>query len=204
VCGVAQAMGQEAGFTFTSAEQIWDEVRRVWPKGAGITYSRLEREGGLQWPCLDEHDPGQTILHTHAFVDGPKARLRCLEFRPAPEVTCSEYPYLLTTGRTLHQFNAGTMTMRTPGDVLRPADTVDIAPADAEALHIAEGQVVTMTSRHGAVRLPARIDSRVQAGQLFCTFHSTAEWVNAVTGPARDPLTGTPDYKVTAVRIGTD
>ena len=107
------------------------------------------------------------------------------------------------TGRTLYQFNAGTMTMRTPNEVLRPTDTLDIGPEDAARLGVDDGQIVTLVSRHGEVSLPVNVDERVQTGQLFSTFHSTAAWVNEVTGPGRDSFTGTPDYKVTAVRIAS-
>ncbi len=203
VCRVAKAMGHSKGFEFASAEEIWNEVRVVWPKGGGITYSRLDRDGGLQWPCTSETDPGQAILHTHAFPHGEKARLRSIEYRPAPEAATSDFPFLLITGRTLYQFNAGTMTMRTPNEVMRPADTLDIAPEDAARLGVVEAELVRVISRHGEVSLPVRVDARVQCGQLFATFHSTAAWVNLVTGPGRDAFTGTPDYKVTAVRIAS-
>lgn len=203
VCRVARAMGHRTGFEFTSAEEIWNEVRAIWPKGAGISYARLDREGGLQWPCTSETDPGQTILHTKTFPHGPRASLRSLEFKPAPEAASGEYPFLLMTGRTLYQFNAGTMTMRTPNEVLRPTDTLDIGPEDAARLGVDDGQIVTLVSRHGEVSLPVNVDERVQTGQLFSTFHSTAAWVNEVTGPGRDSFTGTPDYKVTAVRIAS-
>ena len=201
VCRVARAMGRGAGFHFNSAEGIWNEIRAVWPKGAGISYPRLEREGGLQWPCLNEQDPGTSTLHREAFANNARARLRSLEFQPAPEEASSGFPFLLMTGRTLYQFNAGTMTMRSPNETLRPSDTIDIAPPDAAALGIDSGQAIHVISRHGHVVLPARIDPRLCGGQVFATFHSTAAWVNDVTGPGRDAYTGTPDYKVTAVRL---
>ncbi len=201
VCRVARAMGHTAGFEFTSAEEIWNEVRAVWPKGAGISYPRMDVEAGLQWPCIAENDPGGTILHSQTFAHGGRARLRAIEFRSPPETACPEYPFVMMTGRSLYHFNAGTMTMRTPNESLRPADTLDIAPVDALQLGIVEGQTVKVTSRHGQVSLSAHIDERIGAGQLFATFHSTAAWVNELTGPARDTYTGTPDYKVTAVRL---
>jgi formate dehydrogenase major subunit len=194
-------MGKGAGFRFTSAEEIWNEIRAVWPKGAGISYPRLETEGGLQWPCLDERDPGQAILHQQSFAHGTRAGLRRIEFRPPPEAADEAYPFLLMTGRSLYQFNSGTMTMRTHNETLRLADTLDIAGPDAARLGLREGQDVQVISHHGEVTLPAHIDARLSPGRLFATFHSTRAWVNAVTGPARDAYTGTPDYKVTAVRL---
>jgi formate dehydrogenase major subunit len=201
VCRVARAMVHQTGFEFNSAEEIWHEIRGIWPKGAGISYSRLDREAGLQWPCAAEDDPGQTFLHGTAFAHGERAPFRCIEFRPAPEVRSECFPYLLMTGRNLYHFNAGTMTMRTPNEQLRAADSIDIAPIDAERLGLRDGEMVAVASCHGEAKLPAYVDTRVREGCLYATFHSTAEWVNRVTGPARDNRTGTPEYKVTAVRI---
>jgi formate dehydrogenase major subunit len=84
---------------------------------------------------------------------------------------------------------------------LRPTDLLDISPADAERLTIHDGEQVRVVSRYGAATLPARVNSDLQDGQLFATFQTPALLVNAVTGPHRDTITGTPEYKVTAVRL---
>jgi formate dehydrogenase major subunit len=105
------------------------------------------------------------------------------------------------TGRSLYQFNAGTMTNRTPNVRLRPGDVLDIAPSDAEQRAIRDGELVHVVSRYGAVTLPACVNPGVNAGQLFATFQSPDVFLNALTGPHRDPIVGTPEYKVTAVRI---
>jgi formate dehydrogenase major subunit len=93
------------------------------------------------------------------------------------------------------------MTRRTCNAVLRPIDLLEIAPEDAARLSIADGVRVRLVSRYGEAVLPIQITSRVTPGELFATFHSTAVRLNAVTGPHRDRLSGTPEYKVTAVRV---
>src|SRR5512134_3401340 len=123
-------MGTGNAFAYATPEAIWDEVRAVWNGGQGISYARIEGEG-LQWPCPSEDHPGTEILHRDSFAVGARARLQTIEFRPTNETTNPEYPFLLTTGRTLHQFNAGTMTGRTANAVLRPTDLLEMAPADA-------------------------------------------------------------------------
>lgn len=72
VCEVARVMGKGEGFVSHSAEEIWDEVRAVWPAGRDITYERLER-GGLQWPCPGEDPPGTRLLHANSFPVGAAA-----------------------------------------------------------------------------------------------------------------------------------
>jgi formate dehydrogenase major subunit len=200
VCAVAQAMGRGEGFAFTSAEDIWDEVRRVWPAGRGITYARLEK-GGLQWPCPDEAHPGTEVLHGETFAQGPRATLCCVEPGRSAETPSEEYPFLLVTGRDLYQFNAGTMTARTPNAILRPEDTLDISPQDCARLGLQRGERVRVQSRHGEVVLPVEVSGGLRPGELFTTFHGTGAFVNRVTGAGRDRTTHTPEYKRTAVRI---
>ena len=74
ICGLARAMGKGEFFNFRSAEEIWEEIRKVWKAGHGITHARLEN-GGLQWPCPTEDHPGTTVLHTKTFASDQRAPL---------------------------------------------------------------------------------------------------------------------------------
>jgi formate dehydrogenase major subunit len=200
ICALAQAMGKGAFFHYNSAEEIWDEIRAVWPAGRGITYQRLE-DGGLQWPCPDVNDPGTEFLHAESFPIGKKAALRRIPYRPTKEVTTEEFPFLLVTGRTLYQFNAGTMTMRTANAELRATDLLDVSAEDANALKLHDGERVRIWSRYGEAALPIRITPSVRRGELFATFHTAEVFLNRLTSRHRDRYVKTPEYKVTAVRI---
>jgi formate dehydrogenase major subunit len=200
LCELARAMGKGNGFAFESAAEVWDEIRKVWKAGAGISYERLER-GGLQWPCPTEDHPGTELLHETAFPSGPRATLRGVDFRPTEETCSGDYPLLLTTGRKLYHFNAGTMTSRTPNQVLRPADLLDVSPADAEKYGLAQAERVAVASRYGRVEVHVNIDPALSPGQLFATFHTAEVFLNRVTSNQRDGVTNTPEFKVTAVRI---
>lgn len=200
LCDVANALGRPQGFSFDGPESIWNEIRGLWPEGAGISYARLER-GGLQWPCPSEDHPGTEVLHVGRFTLGDRARLAPVEYRPSAETPTEEYPFILVTGRTLYQFNAGTMTRRTKNAELRPTDTLDISPGDAVRLGLRDGAPVTVRSRYGNARMPVRVTDRVRPGEVFATFHTADAFLNRVTGSRRDPVTGTPEYKVTAVRL---
>ncbi len=200
ICAVAKTMGFEDQFDFHSAEEIWNEVRAVWKAGAGISYARLEL-GGLQWPCPNADHPGTAILHAGSFPHGPRAPLKRVEFEPTTETPTAGFPFLLTTGRTLYQFNAGTMTMRTPNARLRPSDTLDMAPADADRLGLGDGDRIRVRSRHGIAFMPVQLDARVKPGELFATFHAAEVFLNNLTGPHRDRVVMTPEYKVVAVSV---
>jgi formate dehydrogenase major subunit len=197
ICALASRMGYAAHFSYASPEDIWNEIRSVWPDAAGISYARLDR-GGLQWPCRDENDPGTRILHVGR---SERVALRCLDYLPTAERTSPEFPFVLTTGRSLYQFNAGTMSMRTANRTLRRTDTLDISPSDALALDITNGDRVRVWSRYGSARLLARVSDAMKAKEVFATFQDPQVWLNRLTGSARDRIVQTPEYKVTAVRI---
>jgi formate dehydrogenase major subunit len=200
ICRLAAALGRGAQFPPVPAEAVWDEVRSLWPQAAGISNARLESQG-LQWPCPDEQHPGTTLLHADRFALGVRARLERIDYLPTSERTDASYPFLLTTGRSLHQFNVGTMTGRTSQQLLRPTDTLDMHPYDAFELGLHDGLPVRVQSRHGEAVLPLRITDAIVPGQLFATFHDPARALNRVTGPQRDALTDAPEYKVTAVQV---
>jgi formate dehydrogenase major subunit len=200
ICALARALGATSGFAYASAEEIWDEVRRVCAGARGMSYARLDRTG-LQWPCPDEAHPGTPILHVDSWDSGERAPLMCIDYEPTPEQTTPKYPFVLNTGRTLFAFNAGTMTGRGRTRELQPADLLDLCPGDAEAADLHDGDRVRLVSRHGEATLPVRINPAIRPGELFATFHTVESHLNDLTGPIVDRATGTPEFKVTAVRM---
>jgi formate dehydrogenase major subunit len=196
ICDVAKAMGHASQFRYSSPEEIWNEIRTLWKAGAGISYPRLEKQG-LQWPCPSEDHAGTEILH----ASGPQIALRTVEYQPSCEAPSDEFPFTLVSGRTLYQFNAGTMTMRTENAALLPGDFLHIAPEDARKLSLADQERVRMRSHYAQVTLPVRIDPSIQAGSLFATFHTPEVFLNALTTSNADPYTITPEYKITAVQV---
>lgn len=201
IAEVAARLGYRAQFAHASAQDIWDEVRSVWPQGAGLSYDRLETDAPPHWPCPDETHPGTPVLHAERFVHAIRATLQPMPYIPSPEIIDADFPLRLTTGRHLYQFNTGTMTQRSAAAALRRADELEMAPADAAALGIADGESVAIESRHGRAELPVRVHERIRPGELFTTFHFPPAFVNQVTSPVRDRRVGAPEYKLTAVRV---
>jgi formate dehydrogenase major subunit len=200
ICALAAAMGKTEYFTFRSPEEIWNEVRDVWKAASGITYPRIENHG-LQWPCPSDLHPGTAILHTKIPTADKRPVLKIIEYRETKEVVTAEFPFLLTTGRTLYQFNAGTMTSRTRNSELRLEDFLDISNRDAERLSLRDGDRAQLRSRYGCVVLPVRISNEVRAGELFATFHTPEVFLNLITSAECDGITTTPEYKRTAVQV---
>lgn len=197
---LARRMGHGEAFRYNSAEDIWNEIRLVWPEAAGVSYARLE-SGGLQWPCRSENDPGTTILHVSDFSRPGPAPLQRLDYIATPERTSEQFPLLLSTGRNLYQFNAGTMTMRTRNTRLRRTDTLDLSPFDSERLGVSTGARVRVRSRHGAVVMEARVTDAIRPGTAFATFHDSRVGLNRITSAVRDRIVQAPEYKVTAIAV---
>ncbi len=201
ICGLAERLGVGTHFQYPDAAAVWDEARRTWPAIAGISHARLDREGGLQWPCPSEDHPGTKVLHQETFQGGGRAAFRALTWIPSQEAVDESFPFLLNTGRSLFHFNAATMTGRSRNRDLRPDDRLELHPADAAALEVGEGDPVQVQSHHGAFTLRAHLTTDVRRGEPFATFQAVEAYVNRATGPGRDGTTGTPEYKVTAVSL---
>ena len=201
-CALATALGGGQHFGYRDPEEVWEEIRRVWAPGAGMSYHLLDDPGGRQWPCPAEDHPGTTLLHTETFgTSSGRAGLRPLTYEPPPDELTRDLPFVLVTGRTLYAFNAGTMTSRSATHRLRPTDLVELNPDDATAVGVVDGDSVRIVSRYGSAELAADVTDRVPTGVVFATFHDPATATNRVTGPYRDPYTNTPAYKQTAVRL---
>ena len=195
---VANALG--CRWTHATPDSVMDEIALAAPAlFGGVSFARLDGDG-LQWPCPDAAHPGTERLHERGFARG-RARLAAVDFAPSPESPVAGFPYRLTTGRVLHQYNVGTMTRRTPSRALAPSDWLEIHPEDAAREGIADSAEVALESRWGSCRVRARHSERVAPGTLFLSFHYPETHANRVTGPSRDPRSDCPEYKLTAVRL---
>jgi formate dehydrogenase alpha subunit len=200
ICEVAKRMGANKGFDFADAREVMEEISRVTPSYAGITYERLENDS-LQWPCPTEDHPGTRFLHGETFARG-KGKFMPLEYKPSMEQPDSEYPLVLTTGRSLFHFHTGTMTRKTAGlNELRSEELVEMNPIDASQLGINDGAAVKVSSRRGTVTAKARVTEDSPPGVVFMTFHFGEVVTNILTNPALDPVSKIPEFKVCAVKV---
>jgi anaerobic selenocysteine-containing dehydrogenase len=205
----------------------------------------------VQWPCDAARPDGTERLYTdgtfntdpdhcesyghdlrtgaeveeqeyRAKEPGGRAFLHALEYEEAPETTSEEYPYLVTTGRTVYHFHTRTKTARAPQlQAAAPDVWVEINPDDARELDIREGDLVELRSARGRMQGRARVCG-IRRGVVFVPFHY-GEWdrsatlpdgVDGASGGARpsraaneltvhdwDPVSKQPHYKVAAVVI---
>jgi predicted molibdopterin-dependent oxidoreductase YjgC len=201
VVALAKAMGADWP-EYRTAEDAWNEFADLAPLWSGIRYDRIE-EVGLQWPCLDRDHPGSPYLHapTPARANG-KGKFYPVEYQPPIEQPDSEYPFVLSTGRTLYHYNSATMTMREEGVLQKQEDPfVEINVEDARSLGIQHGNWVRLVSRRGELEARAAVGERVYPGLVWMALHFAQAKVNWLTHDVGDSLIGTPEYKTSAVRV---
>ncbi|MDD4866317.1 MAG: formate dehydrogenase subunit alpha [Mycobacterium sp.] len=198
VCEIASAMGYPMSYEHPS--QIMDEIARLTPTFAGVSFAKLDKLGSVQWPCNDEAPEGTPIMHVNEFVRG-KGKFVNTTFVPTTERSTRRFPLILTTGRILSQYNVGAQTRRTRNVVWHKEDVLEIHPHDAEVRGISDGAEVTLSSRAGETTLRAVLSDRMPPGVVYTTFHYPGTGANVVTTENSDWATNCPEYKVTAVQV---
>jgi formate dehydrogenase major subunit/formate dehydrogenase alpha subunit len=182
--------------------QIMQEIASLVPIYGGISYERLEKES-LQWPCPDKDHPGTKTLYTDLFSrPGGLARFIALDHKEPGEKAGKHYPFNLITGRIREHYNNASMTGRVKEiNEVAPEELLEISPDDAKKLNIKSGDKVKVSSKRGKIKVKAKVTCRSQKGNVFLTFHYAKALTNLLTSEHRDPITGTPEYKVCAVKI---
>ena len=196
--GIANAMGLDWNYSHPS--QIMDEIARLTPSFAGVSFARLDEVGSLQWPANELAPEGTPIMHMDGFVRG-KGKFVVTDYVPTDEKTGPRFPLLLTTGRILSHYNVGAQTRRTANVAWHPEDLLEIHPTDAEDRGLKTGDWVKLASRSGETTLRATVTDRVAPGVVYTTFHHPTTQANVVTTDFSDWATNCPEYKVTAVQI---
>ncbi|MBI2214088.1 MAG: molybdopterin oxidoreductase family protein [Acidobacteria bacterium] len=216
---IAKAIGRETGFTFARPREIFDELRIASKGGvadySGITYEKIEAQGGVFWPCPSEDHPGTLRLFEPGsynpvakgagpfyFPDG-KARFNVAPYRPPAEDVDSEYPLMLTTGRVVSHFLSGTQTRRIGPLVDQyPEPMIELHPRLAEKLGIRDGELITAESRRGTITLKAMVVTTIRPDTIFIPYHWPGrKSANQLTVSAQDPISKIPEYKVCAARL---
>lgn len=205
--GLAQRLGRGRHVP-ADAPAAFEEFRRASAGGAadyaGVTYARIAAEDGVFWPCPDEAHAGspRPFLERFAHPDG-RARFHAVQHRSPAEEPSRDYPYYLTTGRVLAQYQSGTQTRRVAElAAVEPEAFAEIHPETARGLGIRDGAPVRLTTRRGSIVVKARLTRAIRFDTVFAPFHWGGEGcANRLTGAALDPVSRIPEFKLSAVRV---
>ena len=210
ICDLGRRVSRKLGlpledqFTYSHPREIFQEMAELTPIMAGISYARLDQEGGIQWPCPEPDHPGTPFLYADSFPRGPRARFVAFDQGPvAAETPSRRFPFILNTGRVPQHWHGGTITRRVAELMAGFPDLqVSINPEDGRKHGIEEGQQVLVKSRRGELTGVALLTDRMRPGEIFIPFVKLEKSAaNFLTNSAYDPGSKIPEYKVCAVRI---
>jgi predicted molibdopterin-dependent oxidoreductase YjgC len=205
ICDLARRLEEElgqatAGWDYGHPSEIWEEMRQLTPDFGGIDYARLEREGGVHWPCPEFDHPGTPYLFKDDFPSG-RGKFYAVEFGTESELPDADYPFILSTGRVLYHWHGGTMTRVSALNNIWPECTVEVHPNDAARLGLHTGDWVDVSSRRGMITVRALVTGRSPEGTVFIPFHFAEAAANVLTDNRLDQRAKIPDYKVCGVKI---
>ena len=189
-----------AGFNYQHPREIWEEMRQLTPDFQGIDYDRIDREGGVHWPCPSFDHPGTPFLFADSFPRG-RGKFWEVTFGTESEQPDEEYPFNLSTGRVLYHWHGSTMTGRSRLEEIFPEAVCEMNPADADVHGLQTGDWVQVSSRRGAIKTRLLVTQRSPQGTIFIPFHFAEAAANLLTLDRIDNRAKIPDYKNTAVRI---
>lgn len=203
IASIAEKMGYGAQFPWKTSEEVFNEMAALTPSYGGMTYERLSRPEALHWPCPAKDHPGTPILHGEKFgmPDG-KGLMTGIPFKWPQEVPDNEYPFVLTTGRSIWQWHTGTMTRRSANlEQEEPTGWVEINTGDAKKLGVSDKEKVKAKTRRGEITIQARVTPDIMPGVVFIPFHYVECAANVLTINALDPVAKIPESKACAVKI---
>jgi len=208
MCDLARRLGRGEYFPFTGVREIFEELRLASKGGVadyyGISWEKIDAQGGVFWPCPSEDHPGTPRLFTETFghPDG-RARMFPIAYTPPAEEPNDAYPFRLTSGRVVYHYLSGNQTRRLGFlHSQAPEPWVEMHPSVAERLGIRDQERVRVRSPRGAMELKALVVPTIRPDTLFIPFHyGHAEAVNQLTNPAVDPTVKIPEYKVCAATV---
>ncbi|WPC74528.1 formate dehydrogenase subunit alpha [Vibrio porteresiae] len=190
---------------YNNTEEIWDEMRHLCPLYEGATYEKMAGLKGVQWPCVDEADPGTPYLFKGNKFSMPSGKGKFLgaEWRAPVEQPDADYPLVLSTVREVGHYSCRSMT----GNCTALTTLADepgfaqIHPDDAAKYGIKDQQLIWVSSRRGKVITRANVNPRVNQGAIYMTYQWWVGACNELTIERVDPISSTPEYKYCAVKV---
>jgi assimilatory nitrate reductase catalytic subunit len=173
---------------------------------SGMSYEKIEKLGGIQWPCNEKNPNGTPRLYTEdmecANEDG-KPKFICADWIPMAENLCESFPLILNTGRTVEQFHTRTKTGSISIlDNLAPEAWIELNTKDAKKLEVKSGDRISISSPRGKVEdIIVKVTEGVREGNIFVPFHFNEQLINQLTQSLFDPKSFEPNFKQTAIQL---
>jgi len=188
---LAAHLGHNWGYENPS--DVMDEIARLTPLFAGVSYPRLEGYKSLLWPVAEDGTDTPFLYETEFHFPDGKARLYPLEWSHPSETPDETYDLHLNNGRILEHFHEGSMTYKSVGITAKVPDTfVEVSAELAAERELESGDWVRLTSRWGSIELRVLLSDRVTGYELYVPHNSAETPVNILTASVVDPDNDTP------------
>jgi assimilatory nitrate reductase catalytic subunit len=192
-----------------NAEGVFEEMKQL-SKGAernldisGMSYAKIEKNRGLQWPCREGEEQGAQRLYVDGvfpYADG-RAKLIALPFIDNNERPENDYPFWLNSGRVVEHFHTRTRTGKIGNcNKFSPTPYMEMNPDAAAELGIEHQSYVRVVSKRSDAVVMVQLTQRIPRDMVFIPFHFH-DCVNRLTLGLLDPHSRQPAFKQNAVRI---
>ena len=202
---ITQQIARRVGldWNYAGPPEIYTEMASVMPSLDNITWQRLAANNAVTYPCDAPDQPGNDIVFQDGFpTQSKRGKLVTADIIAPDEVPDDEYPMILSTGRQLEHWHTGSMTRRTGVlDEIEPEAVATMSPQALDALNIAPGDLIVVSTRRGVIKLKARADDAVPDNMIFIPFCYAEAAANTLTNPALDPVGKIPEFKFCAARV---
>ncbi|MBG6057392.1 assimilatory nitrate reductase catalytic subunit [Cryobacterium sp. MP_M5] len=191
----------------TDPAEVFDELCRASAGGpadySGLSYGLLDAGEAAYWP-YPAGSTGTPRLFQERFwhADG-RARIHLVRAGATDAPAQAGGILTLITGRLLEHYQSGAQTRRVPELAqARPEARLQLHPATAAQLGVADGGWVDVTNSRGVVRCRAEVTGDIRHDTVFLPFHFPGEQsANRLTADTTDPVSGMPEFKRTTVRV---
>lgn len=207
----AKKMGLN-GFDFENAEAVYNEHKAL-TKGTNIdvsklSYNHLKNSGSVQWPFSKEQGEKRLFEDKQFYTSSKKAKVFYTGPQNESEELSEDFPLVLTSGRIRDQWHTRTKT----GKVARLNQHIDqpfceVHPVDAVIRGIEEDDLVKLSTKHGEIRVKAKITDTIKQGVLFVPMHwgktlnNNSTRINNLTSDIVDPKSKEPDFKYACAQV---
>ncbi|MBL8830908.1 MAG: molybdopterin-dependent oxidoreductase [Rhodospirillales bacterium] len=216
VAEVARRLGAGEAFAWKDAGEIFAEhaALSAFENGgtrdfdlSGLTGTDYAAFEPVQWPVGTTGSVERMFADGGFFTPDGRARFVPVAARGPASVPDATYPFVLNTGRVRDHWHTMTRTGKSPRLARHVGEPfAAMAPGDAAATGLADGDLVRLESPWGQAVLRLRIDAGQETGTIFVPMHWTATHsgtgrINALVNPAFDPISGQPELKHSPVRV---
>ncbi len=205
---IAKRLGRGKFFPYENVLDIWNELREASKGGVsdyyGITWEKIDEQGGVFWPCPELDHPGTPRLFTERFgFPNGRARMFPIPYQPPAEEPGGIYPFRLTTGRVVYHYLSGNQTRRLGFlNAQAPEPWVEIHPQAAARLGIVNDEIVRVKTPRFSMEVKALVVPTIRPDTIFIPYHyGGKQSVNQLTNPAVEPMVKIPEYKACAALV---